>query len=60
MAYIRVQSCQALLAPAQQVAARNETDLEALSAQVVDIVQETVQPEQVLLWLKPLKYIDRL
>ena len=36
-------------------AARNETDLEALTAQVVDIVEKTVQPEQVLLWLKPLK-----
>ena len=36
-------------------AARDETDLEALTAQVVGIVQKTVQPEQVLLWLKPLK-----
>ena len=34
------------------VAARNETDLEALTAQVVGIVQETVQPELVSLWLK--------
>ena len=34
------------------IAARNETDLEALTAQVVGIVQETVQPELVSLWLK--------
>ncbi|UCH60813.1 MAG: hypothetical protein JSV61_04855 [Anaerolineales bacterium] len=33
-------------------ASRNETDLEALSAQVVNIVQNTMQPDQVSLWLK--------
>ena len=33
-------------------AARNETDLEALTAQVVSIVQNTMQPEQVSLWLR--------
>ncbi|UCH60816.1 MAG: hypothetical protein JSV61_04870 [Anaerolineales bacterium] len=33
-------------------AARDETDLEALTAQVVSIVQDTMQPEQVTLWLK--------
>ena len=33
-------------------AARNETDLEALTAQVVGIVEKTVQPEQVDLWLR--------
>ncbi|HLA97396.1 MAG TPA: hypothetical protein VJL34_02995 [Anaerolineales bacterium] len=33
-------------------AARVETDLEALSAQVVEIVQQTMQPEQVSLWLR--------
>jgi len=32
--------------------ARNETDLEALTAQVVNIVQATMQPEQVSLWLR--------
>jgi hypothetical protein len=36
-------------------AARAETDLEALTARVMDIVQQTMQPEQVFLWLKPLK-----
>ena len=33
-------------------AARNETDLEALTAQVVTIVKQTMQPEQVSIWLK--------
>ena len=33
-------------------AARGETDLEALSAQVVSIAQNTMQPEQVSLWLR--------
>ena len=33
-------------------AARNETDLEALTAQVVDIVNKTMQPEQANLWLR--------
>jgi len=33
--------------------ARAETDLEALSAQVVDIVQHTMQPEKIGIWLKP-------
>ena len=32
--------------------ARNETDSEALTAQMVDIVQHTMQPEQVSLWLR--------
>jgi len=33
--------------------ARAETDLEALTTQVLAIVQGTMQPEQVSLWLKP-------
>lgn len=33
--------------------ARSETDLEALTAQVEGIVEKTMQPEQVSLWLKP-------
>lgn len=32
--------------------ARNETDLEALSEELVRVVQETMQPEQVSLWLR--------
>jgi len=33
-------------------AARVEADLETLTAQVVEIVQQTMQPEQVSLWLR--------
>jgi len=33
--------------------ARSETDLEALTAQVEGIVEKTMQPERVSLWLKP-------
>ncbi|HLA97393.1 MAG TPA: hypothetical protein VJL34_02980, partial [Anaerolineales bacterium] len=33
-------------------AARAETDLEALTAQVVEIVQNTMQPESLSLWLR--------
>jgi hypothetical protein len=32
---------------------RDETDMEALTAELVGLVQETMQPEQVTLWLKP-------
>jgi IS30 family transposase len=32
--------------------ARQETDLEALSRQLVGIVQETFQPQQVSIWLR--------
>ncbi|HSF79757.1 MAG: hypothetical protein JSV61_04885 [Anaerolineales bacterium] len=31
--------------------ARDQTDLQVLTAQVVDIVQDTMQPEQVSLWI---------
>ncbi len=33
--------------------ARSETDLEALSGKLVEVVSQTMQPEQVTLWLKP-------
>jgi hypothetical protein len=32
--------------------ARNETDLQALTSKLIDVVSKTVQPEQVSLWLK--------
>ncbi len=33
--------------------ARDETDLDRLAGRLVAIVQETMQPAQVLLWMKP-------
>jgi hypothetical protein len=32
---------------------RNETDLDALSDELVSIVRETMQPEHASLWLRP-------
>jgi hypothetical protein len=37
------------------VTARDETDMEALTAELVHVVQETMQPEQISVWLKPVK-----
>jgi hypothetical protein len=36
-------------------AARNETDLEQLSRRLTSAIQETLQPEQVSLWIKPVE-----
>ena len=33
--------------------ARDETDLDKLTARLVEVVEETMQPESVGLWLKP-------
>ena len=33
------------------VTARDETDLEALTAELARVVQETIQPERVSVWL---------
>jgi hypothetical protein len=35
------------------VTARNETNIEALTGKLVEVVSQTMQPEQVSLWLKP-------
>jgi hypothetical protein len=35
------------------LAARNQVDLDTLSAELVDLVDATMQPAQVSLWLKP-------
>ena len=33
---------------------RNETDLDTLSSQLVEVARDTVQPRRVSLWLRPL------
>jgi hypothetical protein len=35
--------------------ARDETDMAALQAELLRVVQQTMQPEQVSVWLKPVK-----
>ena len=37
------------------VVARDETDMDKLTAELVRVVQETMQPEQISVWLKPVK-----
>jgi hypothetical protein len=40
---------------------RDETDLDNVSAEMVSVVQETMQPEHVSLWLrKPGRKVERL
>ena len=36
-------------------AARDETDLDALLAELVRVIQETMEPEQVSVWLRPVQ-----
>ena len=40
------------MTPAFVITTRAETDLEALTAQVVNIVKDTMQPESLSLWLR--------
>jgi hypothetical protein len=35
--------------------ARNETEIERLTAKLLQVVEETMQPAQVTLWLRPTK-----
>ncbi len=37
------------------LAARDETDIDVLSAELVDVVQETIQSEELSLWIRPLR-----
>jgi len=39
--------------------ARNETDLEALTGKLVEVVSQTMQPEQVNIWVRPLNDTSR-
>ncbi len=39
--------------------ARDETDLQKLTERLIDVVDETMQPESVSLWLKPTKLDER-
>ncbi len=39
---------------------RDETDLDALTAELLQVIQETMQPEHVSIWLKPTKRLPSL
>jgi hypothetical protein len=43
-----------------RITARDETDMQALTAELARVVQETIQPEQVSVWLKPVSRWERL
>jgi hypothetical protein len=34
-------------------AARNETDIQCLNEALLEVIQETVQPEEIRIWIKP-------
>ena len=38
----------------QTLSNRDETDLDKLTARLVEVVEETMQPESVGVWLKPM------
>ncbi|MEI2689103.1 MAG: hypothetical protein V9H69_05065 [Anaerolineae bacterium] len=39
--------------------ARDETDLDALTAELARVVQETLQPESVSVWLRPIANLQQ-
>ena len=41
------------------ITARDETDMNTLTAELARVVQETIQPEQVSVWLKPVNSSKR-
>jgi hypothetical protein len=38
--------------------ARDETDLDALTAELLRVIQETMEPERVTVWLRPLEEVS--
>jgi len=39
--------------------ARDEVDMKALTAELVSVVQETMQPDQIDLWLRPISHENK-